>query len=135
MLETNNTTKVSVTEEQMNDTEMAILIDVMQNRKGFDPSLCPLLFQYMEEDQKEGDDMLFTVSYAADNGYKDIAKEEFEWMKQFKLRKGENYRCISLFFYKDGTIDKDVLSFAYRHSRTQKEFSILAAKIQALINN
>ena len=137
MLE-NKANNVTVTEEQMKDTEMAIIIDVMQKIRGFDSSLCPLLLQYMEEDQKEGEDMLVAVSYAAsENGYKDISEEEFEWLKQFKLRKGDetSYRCIALCIYKDGAIDKDVLSFAYRHSRTQKEFSTLAAKIQALINS
>ena len=134
MTEKTNTTKV--TDEQMKDIEMEILIDVMQKRKGFNSSLCPLLLQYMKEDQKEGEDMLFAVSVAAsDYGYKDISKEEFEWLKQFKLRNGEFYRALALCMYKDGTIDKKVLSFAYRHSKTQKKFLNLAASFQDSLNN
>lgn len=134
MLEKTKTTKV--TDEQMKDIEMEILIDVMQKRKGFNSSLCPLLLQYMKEDQKEGEDMLFAVSVAAsDYGYKDVSKEEFEWLKQFKLRNGEFYRALALCIYKDGTIDKKVLSFAYRHSKTQKKFLNLAASFQDSLNN
>ena len=134
MTEKTNTTKV--TDEQMKDIEMEILIDVMQKRKGFNSSLCPLLLQYMKEDQKEGEDMLFAVSVAAsDYGYKDVSKEEFEWLKQFKLRNGEFYRALALCIYKDGTIDKKVLSFAYRHSKTQKKFLNLAASFQDSLNN
>ena len=86
------------TEEDYNKTvENAILIEVMRQMKGFDASLTPLLLQYMEEDEAEGQDMLFAVSVAAsDYGYKDISKEEFEWLKQFKLRNGEFYRALAL---------------------------------------
>ena len=125
------------TEEDYNKTvENAILIEVMRQRKGFDASLTPLLLQYKEEDEAEGQDMLFAVSVAAsDYGYKDISKEEFEWLKQFKLRNGEFYRALALCMYKDGTIDKKVLSFAYRHSKTQKKFLNLAASFQDSLNN
>ena len=125
------------TEEDYNKSvENAILIEVMRQRKGFDASLTPLLLQYMEEDEAEGQDMLFAVSVAAsDYGYKDISKEEFEWLKQFKLRNGEFYRALALCMYKDGTIDKKVLSFAYRHSKTQKKFLNLAASFQDSLNN
>ena len=124
-------------EEDYNKTvENAILIEVMRQRKGFDASLTPLLLQYMEEDEAEGQDMLFAVSVAAsDYGYKDVSKEEFEWLKQFKLRNGEFYRALALCMYKDGTIDKKVLSFAYRHSKTQKKFLNLAASFQDSLNN
>ena len=129
---TNNTI-----EEDYNKTvENAILIEVMRQRKGFDASLTPLLLQYMEEDEAEGQDMLFAVSVAAsDYGYKDISKEEFEWLKQFKLRNGEFYRALALCMYKDGAIDKKVLSFAYTHSKTQKKFLNLAASFQDSLNN
>ena len=135
MLEkTNNTTKA--TEDYNKTVENAILIEVMRQRKGFDASLTPLLLQYMEEDEAEGQDMLFAVSVAAsDYGYKDVSKEEFEWLKQFKLRNGEFYRALALCMYKDGTIDKKVLSFAYRHSKTQKKFLSLAASFQDSLNN
>ena len=124
-------------EEDYNKTvENAILIEVMRQMKGFDASLTPLLLQYMEEDEAEGQDMLFAVSVAAsDYGYKDVSKEEFEWLKQFKLRNGEFYRALALCMYKDGTIDKKVLSFAYRHSKTQKKFLNLAASFQDSLNN
>ena len=125
------------TEEDYNKTvENAILIELMRQMKGFDASLTPLLLQYMEEDEAEGQDMLFAVSVAAsDYGYKDVSKEEFEWLKQFKLRNGEFYRALALCMYKDGTIDKKVLSFAYRHSKTQKKFLSLAANFQDSLNN
>jgi hypothetical protein len=124
-------------EDNRKAAENAIVIDVMQMRRGFDSSLCPLLLQYMEEDQKEGEDMLIAVSFAAaECGHKDVSKEEFEWLKQFKLRNDhQSYKIIALSLYKDGTIDKDVLSIAYRHSKNQKEFSSLAANLQASINN
>ena len=125
------------TEEDYNKTvENAILIEVMRQRKGFDASLTPLLLQYMEEDEAEGQDMLFAVSVAAsDYGYKDISKEEFEWLKQFKLRNGEFYRALALCLLKDGSISKQVLSFAYRHSKTQKKFLSLASNVQESVNN
>lgn len=116
--------------------ENVILIELMRQRKGFDASLVPLLLQYMEEDEAEGEDMLFAVSVAAsDYGYKDVSAEDFEWLKQFKVRDGKSYRDLALCVYKDGTIDKNVLSFAYRHTKTQKEFLSLAANTQDSLNN
>ena len=124
-------------EKDYNKTaENAIVIEVMRQRKGFDESLVPLLLQYMEEDEAEGEDMLFAVSVAAsDYGYKDVSAEDFEWLKQFKVRNGEFYRALALCIYKDGYIEKDVLSIAYRHTKTQKEFSRFAGNLQASINN
>ena len=135
MLEkTNNTT--NVTEEDYRKTaENTIVIELMRQMKGFDASLVPLLIQFMEEDEVEGQDMLFAVSVAAsDYGYKDVSVEDFEWLKQFKVRDGESCRAFALCVYKDGCVYKDVLSIAYTHTRTQKEFLSLAANIQCSIN-
>ena len=125
------------TEEDYRKTaENTIVIEVMRQMKGFNASLVPLLIQFMEEDEVEGQDMLFAVSVAAsDYGYKDVSAEDFEWLKQFKVRDGESCRALALCAYKDGCIEKDVLSIAYRHSKTQKEFSRFAANLQASINN
>lgn len=65
-----------------------------------------------------------------DYDHKDISKDDIEWLKQFKIKNNERYKPIVLCLYKDKTIDKDILSFAYIHSKNKKEFYAIAANLQ-----
>ena len=145
------TTKTNVTEEMMKPYEVSIdelntfdnkaqddeiakrvlLIDIAQRKYGFDVSLCLTLFQYLCENYEEGEDMLIAVSVNTyEYEHKDISNDDIEWLKQFKIKNNEMYKPIVLCLYKDKTIDKDILSFAYRHSKNKKEFYAIAANLQ-----
>lgn len=124
-------------EEKEEIAKMAMIIEIMRNKDGFDPSLSPLLIQYYaQEGKEEGDDMLLAISTVAAYGHKnDVSKEDFEWLKQFKVRNSENYRWHALWLHKEYGMDQDVISFAYRHSKTEEEFSTLASNVQEVVNN
>lgn len=116
---------------------MSWVIEEMRERDGFNKSLSPLLIQYyVREGKEEADDMLLAISVVAAYGHKDdVSKEDFEWLEQFKVRNGESYRWHALWLYKEYGMDKDVLSFAYRHSKTEEGFSALASNVQESVNN
>ena len=131
---TTNTT--NVTEEQEEIAKMAMIIEIMRQSDGFNKSLSPLILQYMKEDRAEGEDMLLAISVNAAYGHKDdVTEEDFEWLKQFKVRNEESYRWKALYLYKEHSMDKNVLWFAYRHSKSEEGFSTLASNVQESVNN